>query len=161
MEHEEDLDPGFWPEPEVIKLTKLQFEEVVYAAEQSGFDISYFFDKQTGEVEMLGEVVETDPELEERIEEDPENRYIHVPQIESHDAFEDMVEFTETVQDKEMRRLLEFALSGGRGVFRRFKDALAYDRKLTEQWYAFKDQKNKEHVLQLFEDECNIKLVIE
>lgn len=148
-------------ELEIIKITSEQFGELVFACEQSSYELSFYFDKQTGEVEMLGDYVDVDPELKERIEDDIEERYIGVPQIESSEAFGDMVDFTETVQDERMQDLLARALSGGKGVFRRFKDTLSEDRKLLEQWYQFKDQRNRERVLEYFEVNENIKLVIE
>ncbi|TFE19361.1 UPF0158 family protein [Cohnella luojiensis] len=147
-------------ELEFIKLTSHQFEELVFACEQTSHEISCFFDKQTGDVEMLGDYIETDPELKERIEEEFGERYIRVPKIESWQSFEDMEEFTETVQEKKMQNSLERALRGGKGVFRRFKDTLSGDRNLLEQWYKFKDQRNRERVLRLFEEEF-IKLIIE
>ena len=148
-------------ELEIIKITSHQFEELVFACEQLRDEFSCYFDKQTGDVEMLGDYIETDPELKERIEEDFGERYIRVPKIESWQSYEDMVEFTETVQDERMQRSLERALSGGKGVFRRFKDTLSEDRALLERWYKFKDQRNQEQVLKLFEEEELIKLIIE
>lgn len=148
-------------ELEQIKLTSLQFEELVFACEQTSFEIDYYFDKQTGEVEMLGDYMDTDPELKERIEEDFGERYIRVPKIESWQSFEDMEEFTETVSDRKLQSALERALTGSKGVFRRFKDTISQDRDLLEQWYKFKDQKNRERVLKLFEEEELIQLIIE
>ncbi|MGZ7440800.1 hypothetical protein ACLD72_004385 [Paenibacillus sp. TH7-28] len=100
-----------------IKLTAHQFEELVFASEHTGYEMKYYFDLQTREVEMLGDYIDNDPELEERIEEEFGERYIRVPQIESWQSFEDMEKFTETVTDKRMKNSLEHALSGGRGGF--------------------------------------------
>ncbi|MCM3700549.1 UPF0158 family protein [Paenibacillus macerans] len=144
-----------------IKLTAQQFEEIVFASEHTGHEMKFYFDLQTGEVEMLGNYIDNDPELEERIEEEFGERYIRVPQIESWQSFEDMEEFTETVTDKRMKNSLERALSGGRGVFRRFKDTLSDDDDLLKRWYDFKDQRNRERVLRMFEEEELIKLIIE
>ncbi|GBG08240.1 hypothetical protein PAT3040_02812 [Paenibacillus agaridevorans] len=144
-----------------IKITQSQFEELIFACENTGHEIIYYFDKQTGEVEMLGEYIENDPELEERIEDEFGERYIRVPMIESWQSFEDMVAFTETVGDMRMKHSLEHALSGGKGVFRRFKDSVSDDSRLLEEWYKFKDQKNRERVVKVLEEEELIKLIIE
>ncbi|WP_020615536.1 UPF0158 family protein [Paenibacillus daejeonensis] len=146
---------------EEIKITLFQWNELVFACENSGNDLRFYFDKQTGEVEMLGDYTEVDPDLKERIEEDFEDRYIRVPTIESWQSFEDMEEFTETVSNKIMKDHLERSLRGGKGVFRRFKDTLSEDKDLLEAWYAFKDQRNKERLLSMFEEEERIKLIIE
>lgn len=146
---------------EEIKITQHQFEEIVFACEHTSFETKFYFVKKTGEVEMLGDYVETDPELEERIEEEFGERYVRVPNIESWESFEDMEEFVENVTKKRMKDLLERALSGGKGVFRRFKDVLSEDPELLEKWYKFKDQRNQERVLEKFEDEERIKLIIE
>ncbi|OAB38323.1 UPF0158 family protein [Paenibacillus glacialis] len=146
-------------ELELIKLTQTQFDELVFASENTSIKISYFFDKHTGEVGMLGDDIEVDPVLAECIEEEFGERYIRVPKIESRQSFEDMEKFTETIQDQKMKRSIERALSGGKGVFRRFKDTVSDDRELLEQWYKFKEQMNKERVLKMFEEEF-IKLII-
>jgi hypothetical protein len=148
-------------ELEQIKLTPFQFEELVFASENTSHEVKFYFDKQTGEVEMLGDYIETDPDLEERIEEEFGERYISVPKIESWQSFEDMEEFTKIVTNKRMKNSLERALSGGRGAFRRFKDTISNDQDLLEQWYKFKDQRNQDRVLKIFEEEELIKLIIE
>ncbi|MFC5402240.1 UPF0158 family protein [Cohnella soli] len=148
-------------ELEIVKITAFQFGELVFACEQSSDDISCYFDKQTGDIEMLGDYIESDPELEERIEEEFGERYIRVPKIESWQSFEDMEEFVTTVQDERMQKSLERALSGGKGVFGRFKDTLSDDDDLLNAWYAFKDQRNKERVIELLEEEENIKLIVD
>jgi len=144
-----------------IKITQSQFEELIFACENTGHEIRYYFDKQTGEVEILGEYNENDPEPEERIEDEFGERYIRVPMIESWQSFEDLVAFTETVGDMRMKHSLERALSGGKGVFRRFKDSVSDDSRLLEEWYKFKDQKNRERVVKVLEEEELIKLIIE
>ena len=64
---------------------------------------------------------------------------IPIPQVESHDEYNLMVEFAATVGDRHLRELLEVALDG-RGAFRRFKNVLARDPKERESWFAFRDE---------------------
>lgn len=146
---------------ETVKLTRFQFEQLVSCCEQVGGEIDFFFDKLTGETEMIGEYIENDPELEEQIEEDFDDRYIRVPRIESWQVYEDMETFAANVENPRLRSELEQSLGGGRGVFRRFKNALKADRTVQESWYTYSEQMNRERVLKLFEREENIKLIVE
>jgi hypothetical protein len=51
-----------------------------------------------------------------------------------------MAAFAESVIDRQLRRLLEVALSG-RGAFRRFKDVLGDDPSERKRWFAFRDER--------------------
>ena len=64
---------------------------------------------------------------------------IRVPQADSHDEYNLMVEFAATVRDRHVRELLEVALDG-RGAFQRFKKVLARYPKERERWFAFRDE---------------------
>lgn len=148
---------------QIVKLSAEQFEGLVLAYENSSIETPFYLDLQTGEVKMLGDYADTDPELEEGIEDEDDEyveRYIKVPQIQSRQSYEDMVEFTDAIKDKRMRESLERALSGSKGVFRRFKDALSDFPALAEEWYSFQDQRNRERLLKLLEVEL-IQVVIE
>jgi Uncharacterised protein family (UPF0158) len=115
--------------------------------------LRYFLDRQTGAVlvvtgETLGAVEEAeDPatvegESDDEVENailiinDTDGRYIEVEGEGSHEAFQDMEYFTQTVSDPQLRYHLETALRGSR-PFRRFKDALAWDDAELQRWYAY------------------------
>jgi hypothetical protein len=89
--------------------------------------------------------------LEEREEEDQEMvraimaPMIRVPQADSHEEYNLMVEFTATVRDRHLRELLEVALDG-RGAFRRFKNVLASYPKERERWFAFRDEDLRQQI---------------
>lgn len=63
---------------------------------------------------------------------------VRVPQADTRDAYNLMVEFTATVRDLHLRELLEVALDG-RGAFRRFKDVLLRYPDERERWFEFRD----------------------
>jgi len=64
---------------------------------------------------------------------------IPIPQADSHDEYNLMVEFAATVRDQHLREMLEVALDG-RGAFRRFKNVLARYPKERQRWFEFRDQ---------------------
>lgn len=80
------------------------------------------------------------------------DRFIRIPTIESHDAFDDMVQFTSTASNGRARRALEDALSRNR-PFRRFKDALHGYPDIQERWYAFSADAMRRRVLEWLADE--------
>jgi hypothetical protein len=62
-----------------------------------------------------------------------------------------MAEFAASVADAQLRELLDVAL-GGPGAFRRFKDVLAGDPAERERWFAFRDQRVREAMIEWLED---------
>jgi hypothetical protein len=65
-------------------------------------------------------------------------RYVWVPPRESHQAYDTMVSFAESVEGDELQRLLAVALNG-RGAFRRFKDVLYDYPDERERWFEMND----------------------
>lgn len=68
------------------------------------------------------------------------DRFISIPCDDSHDAFEDMEEFTKTVTNDRAYNALARALRYDR-PFRRFKEALGSYPRLVEQWHTFHNQR--------------------
>lgn len=68
------------------------------------------------------------------------DRILEVPGIPTYEAYEDMVDFAATVNDRHLRELPEVALDG-RGAFRRFKDVLLRYPKERERWFTFRDRR--------------------
>jgi hypothetical protein len=75
------------------------------------------------------------------------DRYAPIPQVDSHEAYDDMVQFAETVTDPRLREHLAIALDG-KGAFRRFKDVLYNYSDEQKRWYALKDSIMAERVRQ-------------
>ena len=65
-------------------------------------------------------------------------RFIAVPQVDSHEAYGDMEDFIATVRNSRIRELLDVAIMG-RGAFRRFKDVLYNYPREEQNWFAFRD----------------------
>ncbi|MCB8944048.1 MAG: hypothetical protein H6658_09865 [Ardenticatenaceae bacterium] len=70
-------------------------------------------------------------------------RFLVVPQADSHEAYQDMADFADTIASSHLRKLLQVALNG-RSPFRRFKDVLYNHQAEREQWFAFSAQRWRE-----------------
>ena len=83
-------------------------------------------------------------------------RYIRVPGGDSREGYRDMEAFIATVQNIGLANRLERAISG-RGAFRYFKDVLFDHPRERERWFAFKDQRLRQRVLDwLTEEEIEV-----
>jgi|WetSurMetagenome_2_1015567.scaffolds.fasta_scaffold111942_2 hypothetical protein len=78
------------------------------------------------------------------------DRFIPVPQMDSHEAYRDMEDFSATVRNPHIRELLEVAITG-RGAFRRFKDAFYNYPHEEKRWFAFKEARMVERVREWLE----------
>jgi hypothetical protein len=86
----------------------------------------------------------------DQVETDFGKRVIRVPQTEARAGYRDMVGFIETVTNKRLAEHLERAIEG-RGAFRRFKDVLLDYPSERERWFAFKDARQRERILEWLE----------
>lgn len=73
------------------------------------------------------------------------DRFIAVPEQDSHEGYRDMEDFIATVRNPHIRELLEVAITG-RGAFRRFKDVLYGYPHEEKRWFAFRDERMLERV---------------
>jgi Uncharacterised protein family (UPF0158) len=102
------------------------------------FGLSGVIDRETGELIPIGE----DGDFQYPDEEDEEacdtfdKRYINVPHMGSHDSYEDMKDFIDTVTNETLQKLLCVAING-RGAFRRFKDVLLDYEIERRNWFDF------------------------
>ncbi len=113
----------------------------------TGGDLSDLPEWQQGEVENARRVLRAlgdlpDEDGNEAIEPD---RYVLIPQIETHDAYQTMADFVETLRSAHLRELLEVALRG-KGAFRRFKDVLANYPAERERWFEFESRRERETI---------------
>jgi len=81
------------------------------------------------------------------IEEGYGKRYLEVEPVETHDAYQDMETFIETVADPRLQRELERAISG-RGAFRRFKDTLLDYPAERQRWFAFQNDVMRQRAIE-------------
>lgn len=85
-------------------------------------------------------------------DESPMERFVEIPKQESHEAYEVMEEFAETVTNPHLRDLLAVALHG-KGAFRRFKDVLIGFPAERERWFTFSDERLRERIREWAENE--------
>ncbi len=103
---------------------KIDLDELCEAMENSSFENDYFLDLETGDILFISEYADDEEteKLKDRIEEEFDC-YERIPKAESHEGYQDMVDFITTVDNERLAELLEVAING-KGAFRRFKDVL-------------------------------------
>ena len=74
------------------------------------------------------------------------SKFEEIPNIDSHEAYELMRSFLETVVDERMRERLSDAIAQ-RKPFRRFRDVLAADRRLERQWQQFEASGQRQMII--------------
>lgn len=72
-------------------------------------------------------------------------RFLIVPAMTSGEAYEDMEDFAETLEDDHLHNLLVTALHG-RGAFRRFKNVLMDYPAERQRWFDFHDTRMRQRV---------------
>ena len=134
------------------KTLKIDLDELCSAMENSSYEHEYYLDLDNGEILFLSEYMDDEEtrKLKDRIEEDFD-RYERIPKAESHEGYEDMVDFIATVKDEHLTELLEVAING-KGAFRRFKDVLLNYPEERERWFQFKDDRTQERALEWLDD---------
>jgi hypothetical protein len=130
------------------KALNINLDELCEAMENNSYENEYFLDLETGEILFVSEYMdeEESEKLKERIEEDFE-RYERIPKAESHEGYQDMVDFIATVDNEHLVELLEVAING-KGAFRRFKGVLLNYPEERERWFQFKDERMEERALE-------------
>jgi hypothetical protein len=134
------------------KVLNIGLDELCEAMENSSYENEYFLDLETGEILFISEHMddEESEKLKERIEEDFK-RYERIPKAESHEGYQEMVDFIATVDNERLAELLEVAING-KGAFRRFKDVLLNYPEERERWFQFKDERMEQRALEWLED---------
>jgi hypothetical protein len=72
-------------------------------------------------------------------------RYIRIPERSPRDGYSSMIEFTNGLENADLREELRGILTG-KGVFRRFKDALESQPKERKLWYGFNAKAAKKEI---------------
>jgi len=134
------------------KTLKMDLSELYFAMDDNSDEHSYYLDLETGEILFISNYMEEEEreELGDRVDEDPD-RYEPIPRAESHEGYEDMEDFIDTVEDEHLTELLEVAIRG-KGAFRRFKDVLEGYPEEMERWFSFKDDRLRERALEWLDD---------
>lgn len=114
---------------------------------RDGEGLHGYIDRETGEV-LTGNqdypleiIPDEEDENYEQVEAEFNLRYLPIPQAGSSSAYQDMVDFIETVEAERLQDLLEVAIQG-RGAFGRFKDVLRRSEYESERnrWFSFSEK---------------------
>src|SRR3972149_2554227 len=118
-------------------------KEICILFEDSSCEHRGYLDLKTGEiVQIFDDIMDPDEkeELDDKVDEGLGKRYITIPNAESHEGYQDMEDFIETVKEVKLKEKLYNAITR-KGAFRRFKDALNSYPNERERWFKFKDEK--------------------
>jgi hypothetical protein len=110
-----------------------------------------WFDTETGVVVFLTEDLEEQDETREEIQENSANRYVPIKPIDSHEGFQFMADFVETLAASRLRDKLERSLSSPK-PFRHFKDAIYENKGVQERWYKFQRKAVQRYVIEWLAD---------
>jgi hypothetical protein len=150
-----------------MKKLEVDINELAFTMEISDeFDNAIFFDTETGEIvsipnELMSAVESDDEEAlqdlpdwgkdlietAENIVRDESGRYVDIPRKTSSEAYDLMVEFARSVTNSNLKEKLEIALDG-KGTFRRFKNVISDYPDEEKRWFAFKDKRMREEVIE-------------
>lgn len=117
-------------------------QEICILFEDSSCEHRGYLDIKTGEIiQIFDDIMDPDEkeELDDKVDEGLGERYIAIPNAESHEGYQDMEDFIETVNSVKLKEKLYNAITR-KGAFRRFKDVLNSYPKEREKWFKFKDE---------------------
>ncbi len=112
-------------------------DQIIFAMENQ--EQSFVFDMEKIEV-----IPEPAPGM--NAEAPDERFFVKIPRWTSADGYHLMEKFVAGINNPLYRQDLGQALSGGRGAFRRFKDALKSHGPLEKLWYSFKEREMRQTV---------------
>jgi outer membrane cobalamin receptor len=126
----------------LVKITKDQIKEI---AEQLDCGNRCYINKETGDIKTTPDFDNgyADEELwADVLEEFEENRerYIQIEKMESHESFDLMADFADSVDNKELRDSLIKALNT-KHPFRNFKWVVDNSGPYRQKWFDFKNQR--------------------
>ena len=106
----------------------------------------WYLDRATGKLECLVEGGPDSEALRTRLDRDV-NRYVRVEPPDAEVEVGWMEEFVAGVADPKVRKDLDRALAGA-GTFKKFRDALARSPAVRDDWYAVRERRIREAMLQ-------------
>ena len=118
-----------------------------------------YADPETGEVNWpaaneglnIRDWQKTAMEEADRVSAGLDTRYIPIPPTRSYEGYTEMVDFIETVSNRNLQRNLQRAISG-RGAFRYFKDVLTDYPKERQRWFEFQAERMRQRVQDWLEE---------
>ncbi len=148
-----------------MRKLKIDWGELEMAFDSGSFEMSYYLDLETGKVPLVSDedrdyLDEPDDDLQDwqkqaaeqakAIDEGDGTRYVHVPRRSSHESYRDMERFIATVPSPRLRDRLDRAIEG-RGAFRSFRGVLAEHPQEETRWYALKQRRLQQRILDWLE----------
>ena len=133
-----------------MKKVKISLSDLINVFDSASQEERQYLDTKTGEIIIIFDEALSgidDSKLEEKIEAGFNVRYFAIPRQDSHEDYRAMADFTRTIEDKNFQEKLEIALDGS-GAFRRFKNVLSNYPQERERWFAFKNERIKDRVLE-------------
>jgi len=115
----------------------IDIDQVLLAMDTPGdlmFEMTQYLDVETGRILLVSSEYEDEEVDQDEVENNPQ-RYAVVPQFESRDDYDLMVEFAESIDEDDIREKLVIALDG-KGAFARFRDVVHPHSDLRARWDA-------------------------
>ncbi|NMR28535.1 UPF0158 family protein [Crystallibacter degradans] len=125
----------------MLRLKDIDMDMLTTAMENASYDMRWRLDRDTGELELSGDMVDEGLSPEEL-----EERDLVVVEADSHRSYRDMEDFIATLEDERVRAALFRAIERKR-PFRHFKDVLYDYPKVQEDWYAFHEKRMRHHAI--------------
>jgi hypothetical protein len=118
----------------MVHKVKVSKQDLIDAYGSNSDQMRHYLNLKTGHVAVI---TEDDEFMVDNPEEVLGNDdYIELPQGTSHEGYQDMEDFIETVEDSTLQKLLSVAIQG-KGAFRRFKDVLLDYPDERQRWFDF------------------------
>jgi hypothetical protein len=127
-------------------LIPIDIEFLIHARDSHDSEFHHVLDLRDGSIHIVAEFDTLGDDLEwEEVEASPEI-FVIIPPRESRDAFGDMEDFLQTLEEGEARRALARALRFPK-PFRSFKETLYDFPEELEKWQSFSDARKREDAL--------------
>lgn len=139
--------------PKILVPISLSDLVDAYDMAPSQYDVEQALNIKTGEIVFVSDEDYTGFEIPpDEIEDNTD--YIFIPRPSSHNDYQEMQDYVATIQDDDLRQLLELAIDG-KGAFRRFKNVLLDYPEAREDWFAFKKEEQTK-IIQEWLDENHL-----
>ncbi|MCF7792618.1 MAG: UPF0158 family protein [Candidatus Cloacimonetes bacterium] len=130
-----------------MKYSDSLIEEIIVALNNANYEVRYYFNKETREVDYSVEyIIEEQDNEEGRID---FSDWIEIEGIKSYEKYNLMQDFTARQNDR-LREILDVALNG-KGTFRRFKDVLYRYPEEEKNWYEFEHNWLKQRAIEFLD----------
>ena len=122
-----------------FELTDALLDDIIFSMEDQ--EAIFLIDTQEGMVVIEDEI---------EVDDDAEDRHIHLPDWDSSDGFRLMEHFAASFRNPLIRNELSSALNQGKGVFRAFKNVLSHHPEAEKIWFSFKEREMKREVVRWY-----------